>query len=105
MIITLALFLAYEFGYWLDHYLKHRVPALWELHKVHHSANVLTPLTVFRLHPLDALIFSNILALATGITNGAVNYAFGKPITMFSIDEMRTSVAGSMLQPVRPGTL
>jgi hypothetical protein len=24
-----------RFGYWLDHYLKHRVPALWELHKVH----------------------------------------------------------------------
>src|SRR5581483_3229332 len=25
-IITLVLFLAYEFGYWVDHYLKHRVP-------------------------------------------------------------------------------
>jgi sterol desaturase/sphingolipid hydroxylase (fatty acid hydroxylase superfamily) len=62
VIITLALFLAYEFGYWLDHYLKHRVPALWELHKVHHSANVLTPLTVFRIHPLDGVIFANILA-------------------------------------------
>ncbi|MEJ0078918.1 MAG: sterol desaturase family protein [Alphaproteobacteria bacterium] len=85
--ITLALFLAYEFGYWLDHYLKHRVPALWELHKVHHSANVLTPLTVFRIHPLDGLIFSNILAVSLGLTNGVANYLFGKPITFFSIGD------------------
>lgn len=86
-VITFALFLAYEFGYWLDHYLKHRVPALWELHKVHHSANVLTPLTVFRIHPLDGLIFSNILALSLGVTNGVANYLFGKPIALFSIDD------------------
>lgn len=87
VIITLALFLAYEFGYWVDHYIKHRVPALWELHKVHHSANVLTPLTVFRIHPLDGLIFANILAVSLGVTNGIANYAFGKPITLFSIDD------------------
>jgi sterol desaturase/sphingolipid hydroxylase (fatty acid hydroxylase superfamily) len=85
--ITLALFLAYEFGYWLDHYLKHRVAALWELHKVHHSANVLTPLTVFRIHPLDGLIFSNILAVSLGVTNGVANYLFGKPVAFFSVDD------------------
>jgi sterol desaturase/sphingolipid hydroxylase (fatty acid hydroxylase superfamily) len=87
VVITLVLFLAYEFGYWLDHYLKHRVPALWELHKVHHSANVLTPLTVFRIHPLDGLIFSNILAVSLGVANGVANYAFGKPIALFSLDD------------------
>ena len=56
-IVTVLLFLAYELGYWIDHYLKHRVPALWELHKVHHTAEVLTPLTTFRMHPLDSLVF------------------------------------------------
>jgi sterol desaturase/sphingolipid hydroxylase (fatty acid hydroxylase superfamily) len=76
-IITLALFLAYELGYWFDHYLKHRVPILWEFHKVHHSATVLTPLTIFRVHPVDSVIFANIAALSTGIANGAMNYAFG----------------------------
>ena len=79
--ITLALFLAYEFGYWADHYLKHKVPALWELHKVHHSANVLTPLTVFRIHPLDSVIFANIVAVSLGVTNGVANYLFGKSVT------------------------
>jgi sterol desaturase/sphingolipid hydroxylase (fatty acid hydroxylase superfamily) len=76
-VITVMLFLAYEFGYWLDHYLKHRVPALWELHKVHHSAEVLTPLTTFRVHPLDTFIFGNILAVTAAITNGVVAYMFG----------------------------
>ncbi len=85
--ITLALFLAYEFGYWADHYLKHKVPALWELHKVHHSANVLTPLTVFRIHPLDSVIFANIVAVSLGVTNGVANYLFGKSVTLFSIDD------------------
>jgi sterol desaturase/sphingolipid hydroxylase (fatty acid hydroxylase superfamily) len=87
IVITLALFLAYEFGYWVDHYLKHRVPALWELHKVHHSATVLTPLTGFRLHPLDALIFTNILALSLGVANGVANYAFGQTTYAFTIGD------------------
>ena len=39
-IATLAIFMAYELAYWLDHYLSHRVPLLWEFHKVHHTAEV-----------------------------------------------------------------
>jgi sterol desaturase/sphingolipid hydroxylase (fatty acid hydroxylase superfamily) len=76
-IITVMLFLAYELGYWIDHYLKHRVPVLWELHKVHHTAEVLTPLTTFRVHPFDTWIFGNILAVTAALTNGAAAYLFG----------------------------
>jgi sterol desaturase/sphingolipid hydroxylase (fatty acid hydroxylase superfamily) len=76
-VVTVMLFLAYEFGYWLDHYLKHRVPVLWELHKVHHTAEVLTPLTTFRMHPIDTFIFGNILAVTAALTNGVVAYLFG----------------------------
>ena len=49
------LFLAYELGYWFNHWLSHKVPVLWEFHKVHHTAEVLTPLTNFRVHPIYAL--------------------------------------------------
>jgi sterol desaturase/sphingolipid hydroxylase (fatty acid hydroxylase superfamily) len=76
-IVTLFLFLAYELGYWLHHYLCHRVPFMWEFHKVHHTANVLTPLTVFRVHPVDTWLFVNILAVVIGVTSGIVNYALG----------------------------
>lgn len=85
VVITVLLFLAYEFGYWLDHYLKHRVPVLWELHKVHHSAEVLTPLTNFRMHPLDTLVFGNILAVTAALTNGVAAYLFGDTTYQYAL--------------------
>jgi sterol desaturase/sphingolipid hydroxylase (fatty acid hydroxylase superfamily) len=76
--ITVMLFLAYELGYWLNHYLSHRIPFLWEFHKVHHSATVLTPLTNFRVHPVYMCIFLNILAVFIGTANGVGGYIFGQ---------------------------
>ena len=84
-IITLLLFLAYEFGYWLDHFLKHRIPVLWELHKVHHTAEVLTPLTSFRMHPCDTWIFGNILAVTAALTNGVAAYLFGDTAYQYAL--------------------
>ena len=77
-IITVMIFLAYELGYWINHYLSHRIPFLWEFHKVHHSATVLTPLTNFRVHPVYMCIFLNFLAVFTGLANGAGDYIFGQ---------------------------
>lgn len=79
VIITLALFLAYDFAYWADHKLKHSIPALWEFHRVHHTAEILSPLTVYRMHPVDSLIFYNIVAVALGLTHGVVVYLIGGP--------------------------
>jgi sterol desaturase/sphingolipid hydroxylase (fatty acid hydroxylase superfamily) len=78
--IAVLIFIAYEFGYWFDHYLKHRIPFLWEFHKVHHTAEVLTPLTNYRVHPVDSIIFGNILALTAAIANGFGHFVFGEAI-------------------------
>jgi sterol desaturase/sphingolipid hydroxylase (fatty acid hydroxylase superfamily) len=86
-IITLMLFLAYELGYWFNHWLSHKVPFLWEFHKVHHTAEVLTPLTNFRVHPVYALIFANILALSTAIANGFGNYLFGDTAYQYALND------------------
>src|ERR1039458_8498353 len=43
----------------------HAIPALWEFHKVHHSAEVLTPLTEMRTHPVEIIAFMNIIGLFT----------------------------------------
>jgi len=83
--VTLVLFLAYELGYWIDHYLKHRVPVLWELHKVHHTAETLTPLTTFRMHPLDTFIFGHILAVTAAFGNGFAAYAFGDSTYQYAL--------------------
>ena len=82
---TLALFLAYELGFFVDHTLKHRIPALWELHKAHHSAEVLTPLVNFRVHPLDSLILANNLALFIGVVGGFAQYALGRKAVSFTV--------------------
>ena len=34
----------------------HKIPILWEFHKIHHSATSLNPITQYRLHPLELLI-------------------------------------------------
>jgi sterol desaturase/sphingolipid hydroxylase (fatty acid hydroxylase superfamily) len=78
-IITLALFLAYDFAYWIDHKLKHSIPALWEFQRVHHTAEILSPLTVYRMHPVDSAIFYNIIAVALGLTQGVALYLMGGP--------------------------
>jgi sterol desaturase/sphingolipid hydroxylase (fatty acid hydroxylase superfamily) len=44
---------------------------------VHHTAETLTPVTVYRVHPVDSLVFFNIAVLIMGITNAAVGYATG----------------------------
>jgi len=84
--ITLFVFLGFEFGYYVDHYLKHKISFLWEFHKPHHTAEVLTPLTVFRVHPIDTLIFFNIVAVFTGLFHGVFIYAAGKDVNIYVID-------------------
>jgi len=92
--MTLALFLAYEFGYYVDHYLKHRIPFLWELHKTHHSAQTLTPWTVWRVHPLDMMVFSNILAITIGGTAALVVFFSGRSISAMTIDGTNVILVG-----------
>lgn len=83
--MTVALFLAYELAYWTDHYLSHSIPFLWEFHKVHHSAEVLSPLTNARVHPVDTIVFYNITALVMGTVGGLMQYALGQPATELTL--------------------
>ena len=86
-LITTMLFLAYELGYWFNHWLSHKVPFLWEFHKVHHTAEVLTPLTNFRVHPVYAWVFANILALSAAIANGFGHYWFGDTTYQYALND------------------
>jgi sterol desaturase/sphingolipid hydroxylase (fatty acid hydroxylase superfamily) len=76
---TGAMFLAYEFAYWFDHWLKHKVPFLWEFHRVHHTAETLTPATVYRVHPIDTLVFYDIAVVIMASTNAAIAQMTGLP--------------------------
>lgn len=84
-IATVLQLLAYELAYWFGHFLFHKVPALWEFHKVHHSAEVMTTLTELRQHPVEIIAFVNLIGLATGIVFGVMTYAFGPGVQPFTL--------------------
>lgn len=67
IILTLIIMLAWDFAATLAHYLKHKVPMLWEFHKVHHSAEVMTPITAMRRHPIDSLFSGLVIAVTMGV--------------------------------------
>jgi len=49
-----ALLVVEFFGYW-SHRALHEVPALWRLHKVHHSSEQLDWLAAARVHPMESV--------------------------------------------------
>ncbi|MER8653459.1 sterol desaturase family protein [Mesorhizobium sp. M0847] len=56
ILFTVTMLVAYDISYYLYHVAQHRFPFLWELHKVHHSAEVMVGITKDRVHPLDDLM-------------------------------------------------
>ncbi|NOU08037.1 MAG: sterol desaturase family protein [Hyphomicrobiaceae bacterium] len=77
-ILTTALqILALDFGYWLAHYWFHKSPVMWEFHKVHHSAEVMTPATEWRQHPVELLAIPAVYGLTSGVTYAVVVHIFG----------------------------
>tara|TARA_B100001250_G_C19636446_1_gene716197 strand:- start:387 stop:917 length:531 start_codon:yes stop_codon:yes gene_type:complete len=61
----------------------HRVPFLWEFHKIHHSATSLNPITQYRIHPIE-LIINNIRGVVVfGLVTGFFDY-----LSAHSIDKL-----------------
>lgn len=83
--ITLSMALAFDFANFYFHWLQHRIPFLWELHKVHHSAEVLTPLTALRVHPLAAILGSQFIAICLGVPGAVFAYLYDGPAAEVTI--------------------
>lgn len=73
---SLVMFLTLDFTDFITHWLQHRVPALWRFHRVHHSAETLTPITLFRVHPLLELPTQAVKGGVTGLLWGFIFYLF-----------------------------
>ncbi len=85
LLATLVVFTLHDGARYLLHRALHRVPRLWELHKVHHSAEVLTPLTLYRSHPVEDFLYSWLSSLCIGVTTGALFYVFGAELSQLEI--------------------
>jgi len=59
-----------DFSAFYLHYLQHKIPVLWQFHKVHHSGEVMHPLSNFREHPIDNLAYAIVSQIVFGVTWG-----------------------------------
>ena len=85
ILYTLTLFIVGDFSrYWL-HRLLHTVPFLWKIHEVHHSAEVLNPLTFYRVHPIENILFGLRYSLIVGLITGLFIYLFGAKIGLVQV--------------------
>lgn len=89
---TAAIFLADDFARFYLHYLQHRWPLFWVFHQTHHSALVLTPLTLLRTHPFEIITARIRSALTYGIVIGFFFYCIGVTVTAW--DVLGTEIIG-----------
>ena len=82
---TISYFVLDDLTKFITHALMHKIPILWEIHKTHHSARTLTPITIFRTHPLEGVIFVVRSALTQGIVIALFYYVYGNNITFITI--------------------
>ena len=85
LMYTICLFLVSDFTRYWTHRFLHTIPFLWEFHKIHHSAKVLTPITFYRVHPVENLLFGLRYSLSIGLVTGVFIYFFGAMIDIYAI--------------------
>lgn len=74
---TITLFLVDDFSRFIVHRWMHKWPLLWAIHKTHHSATTMTPLTLYRIHPLEGILYGLRGTMAQGSTLPVFAYFFG----------------------------
>ena len=73
----IVIFVSRDFGTYVGHYLLHKVPVLWSVHRAHHSAEVLTFFTSARAHPLEYLYAQSFMAVFGMLGGGTFVYFTG----------------------------
>lgn len=82
---TFTLFVLDDFAKFYLHRLMHRVPWLWAFHQVHHSARTMTPLTVYRTHPVEGVLFALRATLVQGFCLAVFYFCFGDLVDLLSV--------------------
>lgn len=69
---TVIIVMASDFCKYWAHRWHHEWRVLWPFHAVHHSADVLTPLTVMRAHPVESLVRNLLITVVVGAVQALV---------------------------------
>lgn len=76
LLYTLLTLVVSDFCYYWAHRLAHKMPAWWELHKTHHSAKIMTPVTFARYHPIDNLFYNIFKQAGMAFLSGVYLYLY-----------------------------
>lgn len=73
---SVSLFVVWDFSRYMVHWCMHRFSFLWRFHQVHHSAEILTPLTFHRVHPVESFVYTLRSVVVTGVVSGLFYWSF-----------------------------
>jgi sterol desaturase/sphingolipid hydroxylase (fatty acid hydroxylase superfamily) len=82
---TLIIVMASDFCKYWAHRVHHEWKVLWPFHAVHHSADVLTPLTLQRAHPVEPIIRNLLITVIVGVVQGALLFVLIGRIDLVTI--------------------
>lgn len=92
LLVTLVMALLFDLSVYCAHYMLHKIPALWAFHKVHHSAEVMTPITLLRTHPIELILNAIAFAVFVGFGIGIFSY-----LTMQEMSDARILGANAIV--------
>ena len=85
LLFTVTFFLFDDFSKFWIHRMMHKIPLLWNFHKVHHSATTLNPMTIFRTHPIEGLLFALRVSIVQGTCISTFIFLFGDKVDLLTI--------------------
>ncbi|MCG6201884.1 sterol desaturase family protein [Psychromonas antarctica] len=85
IILAFSLFICNDFGKFLVHRAMHRTPWLWRFHALHHSATSMTPLTLYRIHPVELAINALRNLLINVLISSLFVYLFKNNLSVFDL--------------------
>jgi sterol desaturase/sphingolipid hydroxylase (fatty acid hydroxylase superfamily) len=84
-LFSMAMFAVDDFTKYFVHRWMHNWSLLWAFHKVHHSAETMTPITVYRVHPAEGILFGLRSAVSQGIVLSIFIFLFGNAVDLYTI--------------------
>lgn len=76
---------AYDLAFFLVHLLAHKNRFIWRFHRVHHTAKILTPITVFRIHPFEMMFMAVITTASVALVYGVFKFFWPNQLTLVSV--------------------
>lgn len=84
-IATVVIVVSIDFCKYWAHRVLHQWSFLWPFHAVHHSAEVLTPLTLARAHPFEIVVRNFVISVVVGFVQGVLLFVLAGEVGLITI--------------------